>query len=157
MLHPPHLHPSIIHNSSLRYTQFRLSTSYRIQVGCFRTQYPSILHFRHTSDIPDYSRFGGARPFASLSVGIHPCLSAPTLLDRTRTISTAASPLSDMSGQLHKHSVPPLRPASPAPLSSDLARKAISKQQKNNYHSSSLSTMLNDSVNKTALHPGGVA
>ena len=31
------------------------------------------------------------------------------------------------------------------------------KQQGNNYHSSSLSTMINPaSVNKTSLHPGGV-
>ena len=45
------------------------------------------------------------------------------------------------------------RPNSPGPLSSDFARQQISKQQRNNYHSSSLSKM---NVNQTNLHPHGV-
>jgi hypothetical protein len=55
-----------------------------------------------------------------------------------------------------KKSMPPKAPntprtSSPAPLESDFIRQQISK---NNYHSSSLRTM---SVNKTNLHPSGVA
>ncbi|KAL8942187.1 MAG: hypothetical protein Q9211_001517, partial [Gyalolechia sp. 1 TL-2023] len=47
--------------------------------------------------------------------------------------------------------------ASLAPLSADYRRQQIQKQIGNNYHSSSLGTMIsNSSVNKTNLHPGGV-
>lgn len=45
------------------------------------------------------------------------------------------------------------RPYAPGPLASDFARQQVIKQQRNNYHSSSLSTM---SVNQTNLHPHGV-
>ncbi|KAF2092506.1 hypothetical protein NA57DRAFT_69719 [Rhizodiscina lignyota] len=55
----------------------------------------------------------------------------------------------------------PVRTASPGPLQEDFARQQISKQQRSNFHSSSLTTSLSamniNSVNKTALHPGGVA
>ena len=47
----------------------------------------------------------------------------------------------------------PERTASPGPLTSDFARQQVLKQQKNNFHSSSLKTM---SVNQTNLHPHGV-
>ncbi|KAI4199628.1 MAG: hypothetical protein LQ350_004503 [Teloschistes chrysophthalmus] len=44
-----------------------------------------------------------------------------------------------------------------SPLSADYHRQLVSKQQKNNYHSSSLGTMISkNSVNQTNLHPGGV-
>ncbi|KAL8635602.1 MAG: hypothetical protein Q9228_006925, partial [Teloschistes exilis] len=44
-----------------------------------------------------------------------------------------------------------------SPLSTDYHRQLVSKQQKNNYHSSSLGTMISkNSVNQTNLHPGGV-
>lgn len=54
-----------------------------------------------------------------------------------------------------------IRPSSPAPLTQDFARQQVSKQQRSNFHSSSLSippaaTMVSQSVNKTALHPTGV-
>ena len=50
---------------------------------------------------------------------------------------------------------PVIRPRTP--LSADFAAKLQQKQQGNNYHSSSLSKMINpNSVNKTSLHPGGV-
>ena len=52
--------------------------------------------------------------------------------------------------------VPPLRPSSPGPLSGAFARQQISQQQRSNYHSSSLSTMVSGTVNRTGLHPGGV-
>lgn len=51
--------------------------------------------------------------------------------------------------------IPPLRPVSPGPAHSDFIRQQIAKQQYNNYHSSSLK-MIAKSVNRTALHPGGV-
>ncbi|KAL8767092.1 MAG: hypothetical protein Q9209_006319 [Squamulea sp. 1 TL-2023] len=48
-------------------------------------------------------------------------------------------------------------PASLSPLSADHRRQQIPKQSHNNYHSSSVSTMIShNSVNKTNLHPGGV-
>lgn len=51
---------------------------------------------------------------------------------------------------------PILRPRTP--LSADYTAQLKQKQQGNNYHSSSLGKMINtDSVNKTSLHPGGVA
>ncbi|KAK0249230.1 Protein kinase C-like 1 [Friedmanniomyces endolithicus] len=56
---------------------------------------------------------------------------------------------------------PPVRTYTPGPpdRSSDFLQEQISKQQKNNFHSTSLNkiTMVAKSVNKTALHPSGVA
>ena len=52
--------------------------------------------------------------------------------------------------------IPPLRPDSPGPLYSDFVQQQIAKQRNNNYHSTSLRTMVATSVNRTALHPGGV-
>lgn len=49
---------------------------------------------------------------------------------------------------------PYIRPVSPGTLSNDFIRQQVAKQQKNNYHSSSLATMMN--VNQTNLHPHGV-
>jgi hypothetical protein len=56
---------------------------------------------------------------------------------------------------------PVIRTSSPAPLAQDFARQQVSKQQRSNYHSSSLSSsvpriMVSQSVNKTGLHPAGV-
>jgi len=48
----------------------------------------------------------------------------------------------------------PVRSYSPAPLEQDFLRQQIAKQQKGNFHSTSLKMV--SSVNKTALHPGGV-
>jgi phosphoenolpyruvate carboxykinase (ATP) len=52
--------------------------------------------------------------------------------------------------------------ATPAPLAQDFARQQVSKQQRSNFHSSSISplianTMVSQTVNKTNLHPSGVA
>ena len=52
----------------------------------------------------------------------------------------------------------PQTPRPQSPLSADFAAQQVQKQQGNNYHSSSLGKMINpNSVNKTSLHPGGVA
>lgn len=51
---------------------------------------------------------------------------------------------------------PPFRPSSPGVLAQDFARQQIQKQQNNNFHSTSLKMVAPQSVNKTALHPGGV-
>lgn len=56
---------------------------------------------------------------------------------------------------------PLIRTASPAPLAQDFARQQVSKQQRSNFHSSSIAshvsrTMVSQSVNKTGLHPAGV-
>lgn len=58
-------------------------------------------------------------------------------------------------------SPPIIRTASPAPLAQDFARQQVSKQQRSNFHSSSISAdiynkMVSQSVNKTNLHPTGV-
>ena len=57
---------------------------------------------------------------------------------------------------------PVIRTASPAPLAQDFARQQVSKQQRSNFHSTSISPLLNSNmvsttVNKTNLHPSGVA
>src|SRR4051794_16521640 len=58
---------------------------------------------------------------------------------------------------LNPQNIPPIRPTSPSPLSQDITRQSIARQQHNNYHSSSLkTTMVSQSVNKTALYPTGV-
>jgi hypothetical protein len=54
-----------------------------------------------------------------------------------------------------------VRSTSPSPLSKDFARQAVTKQQRSNFHSTSITsgianTMVSRSVNKTALHPTGV-
>ncbi|OKL56175.1 Phosphoenolpyruvate carboxykinase [Talaromyces atroroseus] len=51
--------------------------------------------------------------------------------------------------------IPPQRPSSPGPFHSDFIRQQVAKQQLSNYHSTSLK-MITQSVNRTALHPGGV-
>jgi phosphoenolpyruvate carboxykinase (ATP) len=58
---------------------------------------------------------------------------------------------------------PVIRTASPAPFAQDFARQQVSKQQRSNFHSTSLSplfanTMVSQvpAVNKTNLHPGGL-
>lgn len=51
--------------------------------------------------------------------------------------------------------IPQRRPVSPGPMHSDFIRQQVAKQSSNNYHSSSLK-MITQSVNRTALHPGGV-
>lgn len=56
----------------------------------------------------------------------------------------------------------PIRSYTPGPpdSSNNFLSEQISKQQRSNFHSSSLKsssvTMVANSVNKTALHPGGV-
>jgi hypothetical protein len=49
----------------------------------------------------------------------------------------------------------PSRPE-PGPLYSDFFEQQVAKQRNNNYHSTSLRNMVATSVNRTALHPGGV-
>jgi phosphoenolpyruvate carboxykinase (ATP) len=51
--------------------------------------------------------------------------------------------------------IPLQRPISPGPFHSDFIRQQVAKQRSSNYHSSSLK-MITQSVNRTALHPGGV-
>ena len=55
-----------------------------------------------------------------------------------------------------KNYIPPGRPASPGPLAVDFFQQQVAKQRNNNYHSTSLRNMVATSVNRTALHPGGV-
>ncbi|KAJ5548240.1 Phosphoenolpyruvate carboxykinase (ATP) [Penicillium frequentans] len=50
----------------------------------------------------------------------------------------------------------PGRPSSPGLLNSDFFQQQVAKQRNNNYHSTSLKNMVATSVNRTALHPGGV-
>ena len=66
-----------------------------------------------------------------------------------------------MAGAIKGTQTPPIRTASPAPLAEDFVRQTVAKQQRTNFHSSSLKTaipkaMVANSVNKTALHPSGV-
>ncbi|KAI7060885.1 Phosphoenolpyruvate carboxykinase, partial [Hortaea werneckii] len=64
---------------------------------------------------------------------------------------------------INSRPAPPVRSFTPGPPdgSNNFLSEQISKQQKNNFHSTSLTSgpikMVGNSVNKTALHPGGVA
>jgi hypothetical protein len=76
-----------------------------------------------------------------------------TTLNRRRNVVTMAA--------IKASADPSIRPASPAPLAQDFARQTVQKQQRSNFHSTSISsgishTMVSQSVNKTALHPTGV-
>lgn len=55
-----------------------------------------------------------------------------------------------------KDYIPLGRSDSPGPLASDFSQQQVAKQRNNNYHSTSLRKMVATSVNRTALHPGGV-
>jgi hypothetical protein len=55
-----------------------------------------------------------------------------------------------------KDYIPLDRSSSPGPLATDFSSQQIAKQRNNNYHSTSLRNMVATSVNRTALHPGGV-
>lgn len=52
--------------------------------------------------------------------------------------------------------IPPGIPSESGPLHSDFFEQQVAKQRNNNYHSTSLVNMVATSVNRTALHPGGV-
>lgn len=52
--------------------------------------------------------------------------------------------------------IPPGIPSESGPLYSDFVEQQVAKQRNNNYHSTSLINMVATSVNRTALHPGGV-
>lgn len=57
--------------------------------------------------------------------------------------------------------IPPFSPTSASssslgPLTSDFVRQQVAKQDRSNYHSSSLKTMVAATVNPTRLHPTGV-
>jgi len=66
----------------------------------------------------------------------------------------------DMLGGIKTSDAPPLRSQSPGPLAEDFTRQQIFKQSRGNFHSSSLTssilTMVSNTVNKTALHPSGI-
>ena len=68
--------------------------------------------------------------------------------------------MSESKGDLKTRPAPPVRSFTPGPPDStnNFLNEQISKQQKNNFHSSSLNkiAMVANSVNKTALHPSGV-
>jgi phosphoenolpyruvate carboxykinase (ATP) len=59
-----------------------------------------------------------------------------------------------------KGGAPPFRTTSSGPLAEDFARQQELKQQRGNFHSTSLTssviTMVANAVNKTGLHPAGV-
>lgn len=60
-------------------------------------------------------------------------------------------------GQYQRDHNEPIRTSSPGPLAEDFARQQVAKQRNSNYHSTSLRKMVaTTSVNRTALHPGGV-
>ncbi|GAB1195033.1 phosphoenolpyruvate carboxykinase AcuF [Aspergillus pseudonomiae] len=52
--------------------------------------------------------------------------------------------------------IPRASPAEKGPLYTDFFQQQVAKQRNNNYHSTSLRNMVATSVNRTALHPGGV-
>ena len=69
--------------------------------------------------------------------------------------------MSEGKPDLNTRPAPPIRTFTPGPpdTENDYLQQQVSKQQKNNFHSTSLNksiTMVAASVNKTALHPRGV-
>jgi phosphoenolpyruvate carboxykinase (ATP) len=76
--------------------------------------------------------------------------------------STSALKLRDVvrMASIKDASDPVIRTASPAPLAQDFARQQVSKQQRSNFHSTSISPLLANmappAVNKTNLHPSGL-
>ena len=98
---------------------------------------------------PAYNAWTNYRPRTRVSLD----LDTFTPLNRRRNVVTMAA--------IKGSADPSIRPASPAPLAQDFARQTVQKQQRSNFHSTSISsgtfnTMVSQSVNKTALHPTGV-
>ena len=63
-----------------------------------------------------------------------------------------------MAAVLKERDGPTRRPMTPTPDPSHLGPRSKQLASGNlNYHSTSLRTMVSNTVNKTALHPGGVA
>jgi len=68
----------------------------------------------------------------------------------SRTIATMSAPLNNSKDPVERTSSPYTDPRQLGPKSKILASR------KSNYHSTSLRNMVTNTVNKTALHPGGV-
>lgn len=67
----------------------------------------------------------------------------------------------EQKGDINSRPAAPVRSFTPGlpDSSNDFLREQVQKQQRSNFHSTSLNksvTMVANSVNKTALHPGGV-
>lgn len=73
-------------------------------------------------------------------------------------IPVMQSSSSDSTRAASTTNIPPVPPSRLASYSSDFDRQQVAKQQRSNYHSSSLRNinMVSNSVNRTSLHPAGV-
>ncbi|KAF1982125.1 hypothetical protein K402DRAFT_397859 [Aulographum hederae CBS 113979] len=77
-------------------------------------------------------------------------------------IAPGASASREMASAIKDAASPLMRTNSPGPLAQDFARQLVAKQQRSNFHSTSLrplrqvADMVANNVNKTALHPSGV-
>ena len=77
-------------------------------------------------------------------------------LDTARSTSTESARDVVRMAPIKEASDPIIRTASPAPLAQDFARQQVSKQQRSNFHSTSLNKMAPPAVNQTNLHPSGL-
>lgn len=98
---------------------------------------------------------------ASTALTNHRALHRRTKRDSPSSLNRLPKQLLTMTSIKGNPDPAPLRSSSPPPLSKDFARQVVSKQQRSNFHSSSISIgvankMVTQSVNKTALHPTGV-
>jgi len=121
----------------------------------------------HPRQKPLNSKRGQSRPFQASDPSAPPSsranIAAVSLAQIPYTVPTELHSTA-MATSIKGLAAPPiLRTSSPGPLAEDFARQQVAKQQKNNFHSSSLkrtisssNIMLNNNVNKTALHPTGV-
>lgn len=110
------------------------------------------IHYRNQSGI------GYASSLRS-SIAGKPFIVGLGALRRACRVPMSGEQSSNSKGGSYRPS-PPLRSYTPGPpdSSNNFLNEQISKQQRNNFHSTSLTTikMVADSVNKTALHPTGV-
>lgn len=105
---------------------------------------------------PNGSRTTNSRAFTqSARKALESARSTSTLKESVVTMEAARRGIKESS---HPPSVTAASPL--LPLAQDFARQQVSKQQHNNFHSSSISpilnTMVSQVVNKTNLHPGGL-
>lgn len=135
--------PRILHTVRSLATRLQfVSTFARVNSDCASPSQPTATHLPSPT---------AARPLAPTSpvelwrIAGAKCTRTPFIPRTVMTMPPAG-----------KNYIPPNRPASPGPLASDFFQQQVAKQRNNNYHSTSLRTMVATSVNRTALHPGGV-
>lgn len=141
--------------SVLSIARLLLTRSHKARGSVCRSSFPSppaapALSALFSYPLPNDTRLATRRRLGQLHRGT---------LETAR--STSVVIVRDVTSMAHlkERPDPVIWSASPAPLAQDFARQQVSKQQRSNFHSTSISSALPSTmpaVNQTNLHPGGL-